>query len=439
MSQHFAADHGPAIPRRARLSRGDESDTQAGFVQGLQRLAGNRAVTALLARMPSVGITVQRACSGGLGPPNPDRPLSTKGVVGWQLLFAASCDELLPGELAKIDRLRPGYNVEIQGFASSEGPADFNDRLSSHRANRVAEVVATKRADCQITGVFKHDASPGKGPGIPKDPNPRSFHRAVIITEDKPPVGSGEQWLDPTDSIRIGWSLYAKAKKDPTTANLHVLANDRTQLKTWLELTPKTMAPAGMQLKRKNIDDFRRIWSSAEELWKSSDQLLAAHKHSAAAKDTHAEWAAETPFNDPAYHAHDVPPGAKYHIDLFGEGYHAGAVNIGRAQRSQTTAPEARVPNAIYRSFSYRDVKVNKIPIADHVADVVTAEAGPIDIPGLVEEIARITAPGGTVIIVGPKKYEDFHDRLAHLTGGTISKRKSGRSGLESRIVVPRP
>ena len=107
------------------------------------------------------------------------------------------------------------------------------------------------------------------------------------------------------------------------------------------------------------------------------------------------------------------------------------------ALRSETTSPGARVPAPIYRQFSSKDVKANKIPIADHVADVVTAESGPINFPGIVEEIARITAPGGTIIVLGPSLYEEFHDRLATLTGGAISKRKSGKRGLESRIVVP--
>lgn len=405
------------------------------YIQRLQRTAGNAATAALLGRRPRT--IVQRACGKDLGVPNPAPPSSSKGTVGWKLLFAAGCDELLPGEAAKIDLLKPGNNLSVHGYASMEGPAELNDRLSAHRANRIAELLADKRADCPVVGVFKHGASPVPAAGVPKDVNPPGFWRSVVIEQVTPAPGSGERWLDPQEKIRIGRALLARARKDPTTANLDVVAANRDGIRVWLESTPKTMAGPGVRLGRQNLDDYRRLWTSAEDLWTDSDQLLAAHKHPKAADDTRATWAAEKPANDPKFHAHDVPSGAKYHIDLFGEGFHRNAINIGMALRSETTAPGSRVPTPIYRQFSNKDVKANGIPIADHVADVVTAESGPINYPGVIEEIARIIAPGGTIIVTGPEVHEEFHDRLAALTGGTVTKRASGRAGLETRIVVP--
>ena len=160
-------------------------------------------------------------------------------------------------------------------------------------------MVAAKRADCPVIGVFKHGASPAVGPGVPKDVNPRSFWRSVVIEQVKPAPASGERWLDPQEKIRLGWALLARARKDPTAGNLDVVATNRDGIRTWLESTPKTMAGPDVQLGRQNLDDFRRIWTSAEDLWTSSDQLLATHKHPKAAEGTRASWAADVPANSP--------------------------------------------------------------------------------------------------------------------------------------------
>ena len=121
-------------------------------------------------------------------------------------------------------------------------------------------------------------------------------------------------------------------------------------------------------------------------------------------------------------------------FDLFGEGYFPGAVNIGMLPRTSTTGVSGtRVPNLIYRKF---DAKDHHIPIADHVADLVTSENGPLGISGLVDEIARIIAPGGIIILYGPDNMERYHDAIAKATGGTITKViKDG--AIESKIVVP--
>ena len=100
------------------------------------------------------------------------------------------------------------------------------------------------------------------------------------------------------------------------------------------------------------------------------------------------------------------------------------------------------IPNLIHRRFSARGA--NHLPIADHTADVVTAENGPIELPGLLEEIARIVAPGGTLVLLNPDtiKYETLHAQMRALVAGArrAHRRKtaSGTELLESVITVPR-
>jgi hypothetical protein len=381
---------------------------------------------------------LRRRCSDELGSPLPDCKPSDEGVAGWQFLFKVGCDDLLPGDEGKIDKLRPGSQLNIHGFASSDGPAGFNDALSCHRANRIAELARARRADCPVIGTFKHGESPAAAPGVIPDVNRPQFWRSVIVEEIKPTPESGELWLDPAGSIRQGWALYERAKHDPSPANLDLVVAHRAQLRTWLEDIPKSLAPPGAELNRRQLTDYRRFYDSAERLWRSIDQLLAVQRHAAAATDTYTAWAAGSGSDSGSeFHAKHVPPGAKYHIDIFGEGYFPGAVNIGMAMRTSTTGvPHTRVPNLIYRKFSGKTA--NHLPIADHTADLVTSENGPLQLPGILEEIERITAPGGTIVLYGPRNMERYHDKLARLVGGVITKFK-GDDTIESRIVVPGP
>jgi Domain of unknown function (DUF4157) len=391
---------------------------------------------------PPLGVAstrVQRTCVPDLGTPVPECAPSDKGVAGWQFMFKVNCDELLPGEAAKIDKLRPSYQLNIHGFASKEGPPALNDQLSCHRANRIAELARAKRADCPVVGTFKHGASPRAAPGKAPDVNPPDFWRSVVVEEVKPALESGETWLDPGRVINETWALYARAAHDPTQTNLDVVVTRRTQIKTWLESMPQSVAPANAQLTRQNLTDYRRFYDSAERVWTSIDQLLALQKHPAAAKDTHAGWAAGTGTEDQGSesHAKNVPTGAKYHIDLFGEGYFPGAVNIGIQPRTTTTGISGtRVPNLIYRRFSSKDA--NHIPIADHVADLITSESGPLMYPGLAQEIARIIAPGGIIVLFGPDNVEKYHDQVAKATGGTVTKILT-KDSIETKIVMPAP
>lgn len=172
-----------------------------------------RSVPSITHGFPSI----QRKCRAAeLGAPTPDCMPSQQGVVGWQFQFKVGCDDLLSGEEAKITKPKVGNHLKIHGFASQEGDAGFNNDLSCHRANRIADMARKLRADCPVIGVFKHGASPVSAPGVVKDMNPPDFWRSVIIEEVKPPLESGELWLDPSSSIYKSWALYQRAKVNPT-------------------------------------------------------------------------------------------------------------------------------------------------------------------------------------------------------------------------------
>ncbi|CAH1087684.1 eCIS core domain-containing protein [Candidatus Nitrotoga sp. 1052] len=389
--------------------------------------------------VPSIahGFTsIQRKCySAGLGTPKPDCTPSERGIVGWQFQFKVGCDDLLSGEEAKISKLKVGSELMIHGFASQEGDAGFSRDLSCYRANRIADIARKLRADCPVIGIFKH--------GEPSRAVPPDFWRSVIIQEITPSLESGELGLDPTSSISRSWALYRRAKVDPTRPNLTLVSAWRSEVKDWLKSIGKTLAPQGAKLTRRNLDDYRRIYASAEQLWIAIDELLALHKYPDAAKETYTGWAVgEGKDQSKKFKTHieNVPTTAKYHVDIFGEGYFKGAINIGMAERTSSTGiSNSRVPNLIYRKFSAKDAT---LPIADHAADLVTSESGPIGIPGLAEEIARIIAPGGTIVLRNPIKQEADHDKVAKAVGGTIKKvyidQESGRK-IETWIVVPGP
>lgn len=326
---------------------------------------------------------VQRKCGQELGTAEPGCQPSEAGIIGWPLRFSPGCDELLPGQQSELDNVSAGSSVNIHGYASSEGDPAFNDQLSCHRANAVADLISCVRQDCEVLGTFRHGASPATGPGTLPDPHPHEFWRTVIVEEVKGRRQPGETGLDPYATISQGWRLLDTAKADPSQANLNAIATTRTVLKVWLTSSPTNVAPEGAQLDRRDLDDYRRYYASAESLWAAIDEQFLRMNDPRAKHDTCEQWAEGSgPVQDPneELHARGVPRGVRYHVDMFGEGRFPGAINIGNAPRSTTTGiPNTRVPNFIYREFSDKDIRANKIPIADHTADLVS---GPHRRPG---------------------------------------------------------
>jgi hypothetical protein len=376
-----------------------------------------------VAQQQAAAPLVQRKCDPDLGTPTEACTPSTASVIGWELRFVQNCDDLLAGELANIDKLKPGSRVNVHGYSNLE-PTD----VACHRANTIAALLRDKRADCPVAGVFQH----GNTPGL----------RSVILEEIKPSLSWEETWLDPSTLVFTGNALYRRAAKDPTAPNLSAIAARRSQLKKWItEDVQKTLGDPKASFHQKTLDEYRRLLSSAEDLWKQTDQLLALHKHADAANDTFESWAKLTGTDQdvkgPSRAASNVPKGAKYHIDLFGEGRYAGAINIGDTARKTTTGVSgSRVPNLLFRHFSSKDLHV---PIADHVADLVTSENGPVRMQAMADEIARIIAPGGIIILYNPISEEPYHDAIAKAAGGSVKKdyRSNGVKTVQTTITIP--
>jgi outer membrane protein OmpA-like peptidoglycan-associated protein len=130
-----------------------------------------------------VQLSVQRACgSSAIGMPRGCIPLG--GVRVFDIsrssdelyLFEINCDDFKPGEEARLRglaaRFGPSDVIEIHGFASEEGPPDFNEHLSCARALKAKSVLTgTGISPANIRAIFKHGATPGLRPE----------HRSVVI------------------------------------------------------------------------------------------------------------------------------------------------------------------------------------------------------------------------------------------------------------------
>jgi outer membrane protein OmpA-like peptidoglycan-associated protein len=130
-----------------------------------------------------VGPSVQRVCgSRAIGRPSGCIPLG--GVRVFDIarssdelyVFEVSCDDFKPGHEGRLRglaaRFGPSDVIEIHGFASEEGPIDFNEHLSCARALKAKSVLTGAGiSPTSIGAVFKHGATPG----------PRPEHRSVVI------------------------------------------------------------------------------------------------------------------------------------------------------------------------------------------------------------------------------------------------------------------
>ncbi len=79
-------------------------------------------------------------------------------------LFEQNCDEFRPGEEARLRGvaagLSPTSDVDVDGFASEEGDATFNEELSCARANAAAQVLVAEGVAGAID-LFSHGPTPG--------------------------------------------------------------------------------------------------------------------------------------------------------------------------------------------------------------------------------------------------------------------------------------
>ena len=132
---------------------------------------------------------LQRACGPrAIGRPvgcSPFGGVSTTDIsshANERFLFEVNCDDFRPGEEARLralaGRVGAAAVVDIHGFASDEGPADYNEQLACARAKKAEQVLLNARVPArQIRALYKHGATAGHRPE----------NRSVVIPLTAPP------------------------------------------------------------------------------------------------------------------------------------------------------------------------------------------------------------------------------------------------------------
>jgi outer membrane protein OmpA-like peptidoglycan-associated protein len=127
--------------------------------------------------------TVQRACGrAGIGTAVGGCIDLSGDAVGELILFRVNCDDFLSaGEQTKVedfaDTMIDSDRVKIHGFASVDGPANYNTDLSCARAKKAADLLAGKGISRARIELFRHGPTPG-APG----------NRRSVVLERDPPV-----------------------------------------------------------------------------------------------------------------------------------------------------------------------------------------------------------------------------------------------------------
>jgi hypothetical protein len=112
--------------------------------------------------------------------------------------------------------------------------------------------------------------------------------------------------------------------------------------------------------------------------------------------------------------------------DVGGEGGYPGAVNLNPAE----VGAAGKIPNLV-RGIG------QQLPFKSGVPDLVTAENVPIHLPGLIEEVARVAAAGGTVRLENPADFAPgvlAHQRLIELLDGEATQSVSSEGLLTTLI-----
>jgi outer membrane protein OmpA-like peptidoglycan-associated protein len=122
---------------------------------------------------------LQRFCGPDEIPEHRDSCIGMSGEAdGDRVLFDVNCDTLRPGQEATLRSLASDYTIlgnvlAIHGFASEEGDADFNARLSCQRAIVARRVLHAAGVPWHQMILYYHGATPGN----------REEHRSVVIQE----------------------------------------------------------------------------------------------------------------------------------------------------------------------------------------------------------------------------------------------------------------
>gem|GEM_PF-6139323 len=131
-----------------------------------------------LARSPQADL-VQRACGNtAIGTPAGCTP-DTSDPVGDLILFRFDCDEFSPAtEEQRVidfaDSMTADDRVAVHGFASIDGDAAYNHRLSCARALRVVDVLTAHGIAASQIDTFEHGGTAG----------PAVTRRSVVLSRD---------------------------------------------------------------------------------------------------------------------------------------------------------------------------------------------------------------------------------------------------------------
>lgn len=163
---------------------GDTSEREAGEAE--EAALTRRAARAIRAPMPFRSI-VQRACGAAeigsvSGCAERGGDIADYGRSSDDLfLFVRDCDDLAPGESARlaeyVAHIGADDDVSIDGFASEEGPAEYNNDLACARSRAAADVLMRFGVVPRSLQLYSHGATPGE----------RMMHRSVVITATPPP------------------------------------------------------------------------------------------------------------------------------------------------------------------------------------------------------------------------------------------------------------
>lgn len=128
---------------------------------------------------PATAPAVQRACgAAAIGTPAGCTPL-TSDPVGELILFTPNCDTFVsPAEQTRVEEFADSVTatdkVKVHGFASLDGPADYNDHLSCARALTAAGILRARGIAPGQIEVFKHGEVAG----------PPAERRSVVLERD---------------------------------------------------------------------------------------------------------------------------------------------------------------------------------------------------------------------------------------------------------------
>jgi len=146
---------------------------------------------------------VQRACNTAICPTPTDCILISKSPTGTRYLFVKGSDEFEAGEKARLETaaraLPVGATVDILGMASSDGGADFNERLSCHRADAAAAVFAAAGKASNLA----YKEATGEVPGTDNDANFRGVDIVIQSPTPSPPTPAPPTPAQPAPSVPV--------------------------------------------------------------------------------------------------------------------------------------------------------------------------------------------------------------------------------------------